>query len=46
MADAYLINGPKMIDFLHERYEILEHYPDYYTDIEGSRTGHRSMEPE
>lgn len=50
MVDAYLINGPKMIDFLHERsdvrYETLEHYPDYYTNVEGSRTGHRSMEPE
>ncbi|WP_373095149.1 FAD-binding protein, partial [Zhongshania sp.] len=49
MVDCYLRNGPKMIDFLHERsdvrYETLEHYPDYYTNIEGSRTGHRSMEP-
>ncbi|MFT6578444.1 MAG: 3-oxosteroid 1-dehydrogenase, partial [Zhongshania sp.] len=44
MVDAYLINGPKMIEFLHERsdvrYETLEHYPDYYTNVEGSRTGH------
>lgn len=50
MVDTYLTNGPKMIDFLHEhsdvRYETLAHYPDYYTNIEGSRTGHRSMEPE
>jgi len=49
MIDSYLRNGPKMIDFLHERsdvrYETLEHYPDYYTNVEGSRTGHRSMEP-
>lgn len=49
MVDSYLRNGPKMIDFLHERsdvrYETLEHYPDYYTNVAGSRTGHRSMEP-
>ncbi|MAY35698.1 MAG: 3-oxosteroid 1-dehydrogenase [Spongiibacteraceae bacterium] len=49
MVDAYLNNGPKMVDFMHERthmrYESLEHYPDYYTNVEGSRTGHRSMEP-
>ncbi|NKI17681.1 FAD-binding protein [Spongiibacter sp. KMU-166] len=50
LVDAYLVNGPKMVDFLHERsdvrYETLEHYPDYYTNVEGSRAGHRSMEPE
>jgi 3-oxosteroid 1-dehydrogenase len=50
MVDAYLRNGPKMINFLHERSDVryvsLEHYPDYYTNVEGSRAGHRSMEPE
>jgi 3-oxosteroid 1-dehydrogenase len=48
--DAYLENSPKMVDFLHERtrmrYVSLEHYPDYYTNLEGSMPGHRSMEPE
>lgn len=48
--DAYLENSPKMVDFLHERtrmrYVSLEHYPDYYTNLEGSMAGHRSMEPE
>jgi 3-oxosteroid 1-dehydrogenase len=48
--DAYLENGPKMVDFLHERtrvrYVSLEHYPDYYTSLDGSMEGHRSMEPE
>ncbi len=48
--DAYLENGPKMVDFMHERtrarYVTLEHYPDYYTNLEGSMEGHRSMEPE
>ncbi|MFT4519128.1 MAG: 3-oxosteroid 1-dehydrogenase [Halioglobus sp.] len=48
--DAYLENGPKMVDFLHERtqvrYVTLEHYPDYYTNLDGSMHGHRSMEPE
>lgn len=47
---AYLREGPRMIDFLHERtrvrYRSLAHYPDYYTDVPGSRDGHRSMEPE
>lgn len=50
MIEAYLRNGPKMIDFMHERtrmrYVTLEHYPDYYTDKPGSKQGHRSMEPE
>jgi 3-oxosteroid 1-dehydrogenase len=39
-----------MVDFLHERtrvrYMTLEHSPDYYTNLEGSMAGHRSMEPE
>ena len=47
--DAFLENGPKMVDFLHERtrmrYETLEHYPDYYTSLDGAMEGHRSMEP-
>lgn len=50
MIDAYLEYGPRMVDFLHERshvrYMSLEHYPDYYSNNPGSRTGHRSMEPE
>lgn len=50
MIDTYLENGPRMVDFLHEhshvRYVTLEHYPDYYSNNPGSRTGHRSMEPE
>ncbi len=48
--DAFLENGPKMVDFLHERtqvrYVTLEHYPDYFTSLDGAMTGHRSMEPE
>ena len=50
MIDAYLHNGPKMLDFLHERthmrYVTLAHYPDYYTDHPGAKNGHRSIEPE
>ena len=50
MLDTYLREGPKMIDFLHERtrvrYRTLAHYPDYYSAAPGSRPGHRSMEPE
>lgn len=50
MIDAYLRNGPKMLDFLHQcshvKYISLEHYPDYYSDVPGARNGHRSLEPE
>ena len=48
--DAYLENGPKMVEFLHRhtrvRYVSLAHYPDYYTNLDGAMAGHRSMEPE
>ena len=48
--EAYLENGPRMVDFLHERtrvrYVTLQHYPDYYTNLDGAMEGHRSMEPE
>ena len=50
MIDCYLENGPKMVDFLHERTQVryvnLEYYPDYYQQYEGAMSGHRSMEPE
>ncbi len=50
MLDTYIEQGPKMLDFLHERtrvrYESLAHYPDYYSDRPGARNGHRSLEPE
>ena len=49
LIDNYIENGPKMLRFLHDRtdvrYESLEHYPDYYTNAEGAREGHRSLEP-
>lgn len=48
MIDAYLANGPRMVDFLHERsnarYVSLD-YPDYHSHIEGSGT-RRALEPE
>ena len=50
MLDTYLREGPRMIDFLHERtrvrYQSLAHYPDYWSFLPGARGGHRSMEPE
>ena len=50
MIDTYLREGPRMIDFLHERtrvrYQSLAHYPDYWSSFPGARHGHRSMEPE
>jgi 3-oxosteroid 1-dehydrogenase len=49
LIDAYLESGPEMLRFLHDRtqvrYESLAHYPDYYTDLPGSKEGHRSHEP-
>lgn len=49
MVSAYLKNAPKMLDFLYDnsqvRYESLPIYPDYHTNLPGSRTGHRSHEP-
>lgn len=50
MLRAYLENGPKMLRYMHDRTEMryvsLGQYPDYYNASEGSREGHRSMEPE
>ena len=49
LIDAYLEEGPAMVDFLHEntrvRYESLPSYPDYFNEAPGMRPGHRSMEP-
>lgn len=50
MIQAYLKAGPQMVDFLYDhsrlRYQSLEKYPDYYSDLDGAKNGHRSMEPE
>lgn len=50
MQRAFLENGPRMLRFLHKRtrvrYVSLGEYPDYYSDAEGARTGHRQVEPE
>lgn len=50
LVSNYLVNGPKMLQFMHDntdvRYESLEHYPDYYTTLPGAKVGHRSLEPE
>ena len=49
LVDSYLLNGPKMLRFLHDRshvrYESLDHYPDYYSNLPGAKSGHRSLEP-
>ena len=49
LISNYLENGPKMLRFMHDntdvRYESLDHYPDYYTTLEGAKLGHRSLEP-
>lgn len=50
LIDAYLEQGPIMVDFLHEnsdvRYQNLALVPDYFGDAPGAKTGYRSMEPE
>jgi 3-oxosteroid 1-dehydrogenase len=50
LLETYLAQGPRMLDFLHERtrvrYESLAHYPDYWSFLPGARGGHRSLEPE
>lgn len=50
LIETYLREGPRMIDFLHERtrvrYRTLAHYPDYYSQLPGAKGGHRSLEPE
>ena len=51
MLETYLVHGPRMIDYLHEntrwvRYQTLEHYPDYFPEAPGWKSGHRSMEPQ
>ncbi|MEO0030433.1 MAG: hypothetical protein RIS94_191 [Pseudomonadota bacterium] len=49
MIDAYLENGPAMVDFLHAnshaRYSSLTMYPDYHSHIPGAKAG-RALEPE
>ncbi len=49
MQQTYLTEGPRMLDFLHERtrvrYESLAHYPDYWSNLPGAKHGHRSLEP-
>ena len=49
MIDIYIDQSPKMLKFLADRtdviYESLEHNPDYYTNYEGAKSGHRSLEP-
>jgi 3-oxosteroid 1-dehydrogenase len=50
LQEVYLQEGPKMLDFLHERtrvrYESLAHYPDYWSSLPGAKHGHRSLEPQ
>lgn len=50
MLQTLLQNGPKMLKFLADRtrakYISLGEYPDYYSDLDGARLGHRSVEPE
>lgn len=51
LIERYITQGPSVIDYLHEntswvRYRNLPHYPDYFPEGPGGKTGNRSMEPE
>jgi len=45
---AYIENGKKMVNYLREKthtnFTALDAYPDYYTEIEGYKSGARSMD--
>jgi len=47
--DAYLENGPKMVDWLAKHaqthFHAVPRYPDYYPDRKGGKPGYRTMEP-
>ena len=49
MLDTFIKSGPEMLRFLHDRtrvrYEVLAHYPDYFTNLPGATEGYRSHEP-
>ncbi|WP_336335098.1 FAD-dependent oxidoreductase [Pseudomonas putida] len=47
--EAYLANGPKMVDYLaaqaQTHFQAVVRYPDYYPELEGGKPGYRTMEP-
>jgi 3-oxosteroid 1-dehydrogenase len=49
LLDTYVQQAPVMLRFLHDhtrvRYEVLAHYPDYFTYRAGGKEGYRSHEP-
>jgi len=49
VVDAFVREGPKMLRYLEENtrvaFEAMIHYADYYQNVEGSRTGGRSIDP-
>ena len=50
LIDTYVNRCAEMLAFVTEKasevqYQSLEHYPDYYTQNPGAKTGHRSLEP-
>lgn len=50
LIDCYIENSPKMMEFVSRTNEVgyisLEHYPDYYMQSPGAKSGHRSLEPQ
>ncbi len=47
--EAFIDNAPKMLQWLeknsHVRYMAMEHYADYYQELEGAAPGGRSIDP-
>ena len=47
--EAFVDQGPQMLKWVeansHVKYMAMEHYADYYQDVEGSKTGARSIDP-
>lgn len=47
--EAFVDQGPRMLKWVednsHVKYMAMEHYADYYQDVQGSKTGARSIDP-
>ncbi|KQZ46662.1 hypothetical protein ASD54_21870 [Rhizobium sp. Root149] len=50
LVDAFIANGPEMVQFMHDNTELRliprQWAPDYFPDVEGASHGGRSMDPQ
>ncbi len=48
-VDAYLDNGPTMVKYMEDEFDVhfdlVVKYPDYFMHTQGAKASHRSMEP-